>query len=286
MSDLKLSEFRERVLRATPLPDLAAIERRGRVHRQRRTAGAVAGLAACIGLGLGIVAVLGNDDDPDAGPIESPQPTETSRPASSEPRMLIRGSIGQLSEGDYYLDNLDPGGAPDASVRLVGTGWEGYEAGAYQSTGFGEALMGWGVDELTSVPVDPCRLSGKQRPTPTTVAAMAEQLSQLQRLTVTRAPTRVSQFGRSGMHLQLEVGRDACPASGEPGYGGPDAYTWFLSDDNLDGPPDTDITFDVWVLKDGDRIVVVGKAVTEWATPADREKLDETLSNLRLAPRS
>ena len=286
MSDQKLSEFRERVLRATPLPDLAAIERRGRVRRQRRTAGAVAGIAACVGLGLGIVALLGSDQDPDAGPVESPRPTDTSRPVSSEPRILIEGSIARLPEGNYYLDNLDPGGEPDALVRLVGDGWQGYAAGAFRSTDDGEALIGWGADVFTSFPVDHCRPRGEQRPA-RTVGAMAERLTHVQGTTVTSAPTRVTRFGRSGLHLQLHVAGDAtCPMSGVPGDNVHDALTWYLDHGDLARTPGTRVTVDLWLLKDGGRIVVVGKVVTDRATAEDRENIDETLDHLRLAPRS
>lgn len=280
MSEMKLSEFRERVLQVTPLPEFATIERRGRARRRRRAVGAAAVVAACVVLGFGVAAVGGRDSGDRTQPVDRPGQTE-----SSGPKILDIGMPGTLRPGGYALDNLDPDEIADATVSLIGEGWEALSSGAVQNTDDGVSLGGWGVNVFASVPVDPCRPLGPQRPAPPTASAVAEQLANVDGSTVTSSPAQVTRFGRSGTHMKLHVSKTACMKRRQADEGF--QFAWYVNR-TLDaiGPPEPGATVDLWVLEDGDRLLVVGKAVTEQATPSDREQINATIETLRLAPRN
>ena len=264
MSEQKLTEFRERAEAVVVAPDPGLLLQRGRAVRRRRQLVPVAALAACAAIGIGLLATGAGDtrtDEPPAG-----QPTATETP-EREAAFLGAGARWR-DPGTYGLDQMDGDGRRDATVELVGDGWETWESGGvmYDTAG----VVSWGFQKYEDTPIPTCSPVRHA----TSMSGAISQLSHGQG-TVTRAARPATKLGLTGTYLQLSIPYDMdCPnglVSGGlmaswPGAGAPT------------------VKVDVWLLEDGDRLLILTRGVRGNPSSATRENLDRTLDTLHYLP--
>ena len=81
-------------------------------------------------------------------------------------------------------------------------------------------------------------------------------------------------LGLTGTHLQLSIPVDVTCRAGE--YGG--GYLMSI----WDGPTDPRVTVDVWLLQDGDRLLILTRGVRGNPPAEMLDSLNRTLDTLRL----
>jgi hypothetical protein len=260
MSEQKIGEFRERAQAAVPAADPDQLLRRGRTLRHRRQLAPVVALAACAAIGIALLAPDGRDTRSDVPPAGQPTVTETPATATA--------FLGDSSDaGTYSLDVYDDDGRPDATVTLVGDRWQSWSGGAYIP---GE-IVSWGLQRYQDIPIDQCH-PGRHA---TSISGAVTQLSQIPGK-VTRAPRPVTKLTLPGTYLQLKIPVTVeCP-NGEA-YGGNLMAIW-------DGSSAPTVTVDVWLLEDGDRLLILTRGVRGTPSEATVKTLDQTLDTLRYEP--
>jgi len=261
MSEQKISEFRERAQVAVAAPDPDLLLRRGRALRRRQLV-SVAALAACAAIGIGLLAPGGGNPRTDQPPAGQPTITETPDPG---PTFLGDGD----GPGTYAIDIVDDNGVPDATVTLFGDGWETWPGGAVIKN----AQISWGFQEYEDTPINQCHEMQRAG----TMSGAITQLSQLQG-TVTRAARPTTKLGLTGTYLQLSVPLIRhCPNGVQPNAALMASWP---------GSLDPTVTVDVWLLEDGDRLLLLTRGVRGDPSPATLENLDRTLDSLQYVPTS
>ena len=252
MSDQKISEFRQRAQMAVAVaaPDPDPLLQRGRALRRRRQLSVLA-VAACAAVGIGLLASGGGVARTDQSPVD--QPTDTADPRST-----------------YVLETrLDA--QPDATVELVGPRWTVWDRGAVIREP-NKGVVSWGFQYYEDTKIDPCRQGRHAK----TLSGAISQLSHLPG-TVTRAARPTEKLGLTGTYLQLSVPIEPhCPN----GKAAADATLMA----NWSGVVDPTATVDVWLLEDGDRLLILTRGVRGNPTAATLENLDLTLDTLQYVP--
>jgi hypothetical protein len=264
MSDHKISEFRERAQAAVTAPDADLLLYRGRALRRRRQLAPVVAVAACAVIGIGFLVFGGGDARTGQQPIDQPTVTETH---NAHPQFL--GGAKPLGPGTYALDLMDDDGQPEATVELVGCCWESYQGGAHIAEALG--TVSWGFQQYGDTIIDRC--SPEQRAT-----SRRGAITQLSTIpgTVTRAARPVTKLGLSGTYMQLSIPvRVKCSS-------GPAALANLMA--IYPPPTDPTVTVDVWLLEDGDRLLILTQAVRGNPSPARLKSLDRTLDTLQYVP--
>ena len=261
MSDQKISEFRQRAQTAAAVaaPDPYLLLQRGRALRRRRQLVPVAALAACAAIGIGFLGSGGGNPRTDQPPADHPSVTET---PDSGPTFLGDAD----GPGTYALDVYDDR-RPDATVELVGDGWETWQGGAVIKNG----QVSWGFQKYEDTIIDQCR---PERHATSTSGAIT-QLSQIPG-TVTRAARPANKLGLTGTHLQVSVPVLVdCPNGDAAGAN-------LMAD--WPGSTDPTVTVDVWLLEDGDQLLILTRGVRGNPSPATLENLNLTLDTLQYVP--
>ena len=91
---------------------------------------------------------------------------------------------------------------------------------------------------------------------------------------MTKTARPASALGLTGPYLQLSVPVDVECKSGTPGEG----YLMAV----YDGPPDPRVTVGVWLLEDGDRLLILTRGVRGDPPAEMLDNLDRTFDSLRL----
>ena len=218
MSDLKISEFRERAEGGIALPDLAALERRGRARRQRRMVAAVGGLALTLAAGFGVVRVLSAEEAVTPTPVTPPTPTPTltiddngirTTPSLGED-VLVAGRQ-SVTYGGVTVEFHVPGenwewfGPPGLALRESADAPDEYEAAVF-------------FLPEPSARLEPCR-ADRVRTLGTDSAnplANVAPLLDLAGTTVLQQPRVVSAFGQQVVHLRLRADGGCTDSGPEP----------------------------------------------------------------------
>ncbi len=262
MPDQMIQEFRDRAERAIAPPDPGLLQQRGRALRRRRQVMPILALVVCGAVGVGIANYAAQ-----GGTTSREVPPAT-------PRQIIEPNIlgitsEQVAPGSYTLDNSPQDGRADATVELVGEHWYGWSSGAHIENVLG--TVSWGLKEYQDVPIEPCHPNRHA----TSKAGAINQLTELPGR-VTQAPRATTALGLPATHLQVSVPVDVT-CGGTTSF---DAYLMAM----WEGPSDPKVTVDVWLLEDGDRLLLLTKGVRGEPSPEMLDNLDATLNTLRLAP--
>ena len=261
MSEQKLTEFRERAQSGVAGPDPDLLLQRGRNLRRRRQLVPVAALAACAAIGIALLAPGGGDTRTDVPPARQPSVTETPDPA-------FLGTGARLRDPGTYGMDQDEDGRRDGAVELFGDGWETWESGGFMNDTTG--VVSWGFRKYQDTPIPSCN---PVRPA-TSLSGATSQLTHAQ-VTVTRAARPTTKLGLTGTYLQLSRPDDlGCPNGAVAGG--------LMTDWPGAGKPTT--TVDVWLLEDGDRLLILTRGVHGHPSPATLENLDRTLRTLQYFP--
>ncbi len=253
MSEQKLKEFRKRAQLAVATPDPGLLLKRGRALRRRRQLAPVAAVAAFAVIGIGFLTAGGGTTRTDEPPANQPTVTE----APTDTRAI------------HTLDIVNADGQPDATFKLFGS-WSTWSAGA--SAADGKGVVSWGFQKYEDTIIDQCH----QPRHATTRQAAATQVSQVQGTTVTVAPRPATKMGLTGTYLQLSVPIDVtCP------HGTASGATLMAS---WDGSTDPTVTVDVWLLEDGDQLLILTRGVRGNPSRDTLTNLDLTLDTLRYLP--
>lgn len=259
MSEQKILEFRERAERLVTPADPGLLQRRGHTLRRRRQLAPVLALAVCGAIGIGIATTSADGRDA-ASNIQPAAPTPVPAPTS------IDSSWHRLPPGTYTLDQVPEDGRADLTVELVGENWMGWSGGAYLHNL--EAGVSWGIQEYDATIIDPCTDRHA-----TTLAGAIRQLSEIPGR-VTKAARPDTALGLAGTHLQLSVPVHVDCGAGEPG-GGYLMAIW-------PGASAPRVTVDVWLLNDGDRLLILTRGVRGNPPAEMLDSLDRTIDTLRL----
>ena len=108
---------------------------------------------------------------------------------------------------------------------------------------------------------------------------MSGAITQLSHMegTVTRAARPANKLGLTGAYLQLSVPVRAAHCPNGDATNGTLMVNW-------PGSTDPTVTVDVWLLEDGDRLLILTRGVRGNPSPATLENLDLTLDSLQYAP--
>jgi hypothetical protein len=261
MSEQKILEFRERAERLVTPADPGLLQRRGHTLRRRRQLAPVLALAVCGAIGIGIATYAADDRDA-ASNIQPAAPTPVTGPPS------IDSFSNHMPPGTYTLDQAPQDGRADLTVELVGENWIGWSGGAYLHNLQGG--VSWGIQEYDHTTIDPCIDRHA-----TTLEGAIRQLSEIPGR-VTQAARPDTALGLTGTHLQLSIPVDVTCREGE--YGGAYLMAMWL------GPTVPRVTVDVWLLQDGDRLLILTRVVRGNPPAEMLDSLDRTLSTLRLVP--
>lgn len=259
MSEQKILEFRERAERLVTPADPGLLLRRGRALRRRRQVAPVLALAVCGAIGIGIASNAADGRDT-ASNIQPAAPTPVTGPPS------IDSFSNHMPPGTYTLDQAPQDGRADLTVELVGENWIGWSGGAQMHDLQGG--VSWGIQEYDETVIDPCIDRHA-----TNLAGAIRQLSEIPGR-VTKAARPDSALGLTATHLQLSIPVDVTCRAGE--YGG--GYLMAI----WPGPPDPRVTVDVWLLEDGDRLLILTRGVRGNPPAEMLDSLNRTLDTLRL----
>jgi hypothetical protein len=252
MPDEKISEFRERAQAAVAAPDPGALLRRGQSLRRRRQLAPVAAVAALAVIGVGFLEIGDRDARTDPPPAGRPTPT-----ATAGPDVFTLDSIG------------DDDGRPDATANLVGPFWGTWHGGAYIADSDG--AVSWGFQPYEDTIIESCHPERHATSRPAAIAQLSHVPGR-----VTRAARPADKLGLTGTYLQVSVPITVDCQDGTTGNGSLMA-SW-------DGPEDPTVTVDVWLLEDGDRLLILTRGVRGHPSPADLANLDQTLDSLEYLP--
>jgi hypothetical protein len=214
MSDLKLTEFRERAESGVDIPDLAVIERKGRALRRRRLATAAGGVALVLVAGFGVARIATDVGDAALDPATPPSPT----PSTSWDEG-VRTSV------DRGEDVLLPGPSEvvydGVAVRfdVPGENWEWWDAGlGLRRTADAPDEYAAAVFFLrdASARLKPCSADRVQAlgANPDELIANVTPLIDLAHTTVLQGPRVITAFGGTAVHVRLQT-NGACPEGGD-----------------------------------------------------------------------
>jgi hypothetical protein len=217
MSDLKISEFRERAEGAIDIPDLAVIERRGDSLRRRRVAAAAGGLALVLLAGAGIANLATGDGDAALDPAAPPSPTtdtswddglRTTLDHSED--LLLRGRSEVAYEGVTVTFDV-PGKnwewwRTGMGLRRNTATVDNYGASVFFLPDATARLQPCSDERAEPLGHDPDDLDGNVAP----LLALAHS-------TVLQRPRVVAAFGGTAVHLRLLTDGN-CPGDGDVPY--------------------------------------------------------------------
>ena len=214
MSDLKITEFRERAESGLDIPDLAVIERKGRALRRRRLATAAGGVALVLVAGVGVARIATDVGDAALDPATKPSPTPSSSWDKGVRTSVDRGEEVLLAgPSEVVYDGI--------AVRfdVPGENWEWWEAGLglrrtaddpneYAAAVFflrdaSARLRPCGADRVRALGADPDELIANVAP-----------LLDLAHTTVLQGPRVITAFGGAAVHVRLQT-NGACPEGGD-----------------------------------------------------------------------
>lgn len=261
MSEQKILEFRERAERQVTPADPGLLLQRGQALRRRRHLAPVLALAVCGAIGIGIATNAADGRDA-ASNIQPAAPTPVTGPPS------IDSFSNHMPPGTYTLDQVPPVGRADLTVELIGENWIGWSGGARKHDRQGG--VSWGIQEYNNTIIDPCTDRHA-----TTMAGAIRQLSEIPGR-VTQAARPDTALGLTGTHLQLSIPVQVDCGAGQPG-GGYLMAIW-------EGPQDPRVTVDVWLLQDGDQLLILTRGVRGNPPAEMLDSLDRTIDTLRLVP--
>jgi hypothetical protein len=268
MSEQKIAEFRERATTMVAPADPDQLLERGRALRRRRQLAPVVALAACAAVAIGIVTSGGGDSRSEAPPVGTPTITPTDTTAND---LYEQGD--PLPPGEYPFG---VSGGPDATAELVGEGWRVWDSGAHLDAAAGTVSLG--IREYHDIHVDRCSPDGPQLTKGLSRGQVVRQVSRVAGTQVTSPPSPATMLGLTGTHLQVSVPwrEIECPTG---------TVTEAVLMASWDGPKDPTVTVDVWVLEDGDRLLMLTKSVRGNPSPAQLEALETAMGTLSLAAR-
>lgn len=205
MSDLRIADFRERAERGIAAPDLATLERRGRVLRQRRVTAVAGGLALTLAVGFGATRVLAPEEGAAPGPSTPPSATPTSA--------LATGNLARVDDGrDEVVLAVGPAflAVGRATVRfdVPVDNWEwwgsgmGLRSSSDTPDSYSSAIF---FLQSPSARVEPCRADRGRAlgNDPERLIANVAPLLEVPRTTVLESPRVVSAFGGLAVHLRI-----------------------------------------------------------------------------------
>ena len=214
MSDLKITEFRERAVRGLDIPDLAVIERQGRALRHRRVAAAAGGLALVLATGLGIASIAADDGDAALHPATPPSPTPSLSWDKGVRTAVDRGE-------DVLLAGPSEVIYEGVAVRfdVPSENWEWWGAGmGLRRTADDPDEYGAAVFFLpdASARLQPCRDDRAQAlgANPDELIANVAPLLDLAHATVLQGPRVTTAFGGTAVHLRLQT-KGTCREAGD-----------------------------------------------------------------------
>lgn len=205
MSDLKITEFRERAERGLDMPDLAVIERQGRALRHGRVAAAVGGLALVLVAGLGIANIATDGSDAALDPATSPSLTPSTSWDNGVRTSLDRGEEVLLpGPSEVIYDGVA------VHFDVPGERWE------WWGSGMGLRRTADNIDEYgaaifflpdASARLQPCSDDRAQAlgANPHELIANVAPLFDLAHATVLQGPRVVTAFGGDAVHLRLHT---------------------------------------------------------------------------------
>jgi hypothetical protein len=210
MSDLKITEFRERAESGLDIPDLAMIERKGRALRRRRLATAAGGLALVLVAGVGVARIATDADDAALVPVTPPSPTPSMSWDDGVRTSVDRGEDVLLpGPSEVIYDGL--------AVRfdVPGKSWEWWGSGmGLRRTGDNPDKYAAAVFFLrdASARLQPCSDNRTKAlgADPDELIANVAPLLDLAHATVLQGPRVVTAFGGAAVHLRLQT-TGACP---------------------------------------------------------------------------
>jgi len=217
MSDLKITEFRECAERGLDIPDLTAIERRGRDLRHRRVAAAAGGLALVLGAGLGIVSFAVDGGNAALDPATPPSPTPSTSWDDGVRTSLDRGE-------DVLLPGPSEVIYDGVAVRfdVPGERWEwwgpgmGLRRSADKVDDYGAAIF---FLPDASARLQPCSDDRAQAlgADPDELIANVAPLLDLAHATVLQGPRVRTAFGGDAVHLRLQTNGTCLGGGDRPG---------------------------------------------------------------------
>jgi len=262
MSDSRtMIEFREDLERGVPFPDFDTIEQRGRSVRRRRQIVPIAVVAiAALGAGL-----FGLNIDRDRGDLQpAPSPTVTETP---QPRSLAGLGSSEVTPGDYTIVGTDV--VADATVTLVGEGWEVWRAGGWLRDPTG--VVDWALDEYEQVNLNPCLPDTHP---PATRAQMIQMVTQIPGVQITHAAGETQVLGRPATHIGFStLRRVPCPKGTVDFYQG-------IYQGNFHTPR---VKVDLWAVQDVDQVLLLSVGTRGNPIAATLDQLDQTVASIQLA---
>ena len=154
--------------------------------------------------------------------------------------------------------------------RWSASRWVAWSGGAVISDAQG--TVSWGFQKYEDTVIDRCtpELHATSR------SGAITQLSQIPGM-VTRAAGPATKMGLTGTYLQLSVPVTVdCPGV-RLAAGANLMAIW-------PGSTDPTVTVDVWLLEDGDRLLILTRGVRGHPSPTRLENLDRTLDTLQYLP--
>jgi len=240
----------EAEMQNAPAPDVDRLISGGRDRRRRRNTTRL-GIAAAIVIVLVGVGGCGVRQLVSDSALEPAEPSQPSESATTAPPLPIDGR--RLAAGTTYrtLVGVDSTGATiDADLTAYGSGWTSANFPVMT-----ESLATGGV--ATYQPLALAAGSGCTGDDPNTNVgqtseALVQQLAELPRSTVLRAPKTTEAFGHDATHLRVRIDND-CP--GDQGYRVAETHRGSHGINYSVSPKD--VVMDFWVVDlDGTSVVV------------------------------
>jgi hypothetical protein len=248
-------------LQDAPTPDVGRLISRGTGRRRRRNLAQVGVAAAVVAVLVGVGAfVVMQFDARDAAEPAQPAPTTTTTPQTYN-------SEDQIQTGTYRMLI----GVDDAGVAIhadLTFGSEAWGRGNFPVLEDAPRYGGIGIYRPDALAAGTgCASEEPNTQVAETPQALAEQLAQLPRSSVTQPPTSVQAFGGDAVHLQVRIDNDC---GDDDGYR--IAETVRGSHDISFGETTTGAVVDFWVVD----INAVGVVVAAWHDgDASRDVVDE-----------
>jgi hypothetical protein len=210
MSDLKITEFRERAESGLDIPDLAVIERKGRGLRRRRLATAAGGVALVLVTGFGVARVATDVGDAALDPATPPSPTpSTSWDTGVRTSVDLGEEVLVAGRSEVVYDGVR------VRFDVPGENWEWWDVGlglrrsADDPNEYAAAVF---FLRDASARLQPCSAGRAQAlgANPDALIANVAPLLDLAHATVLQGPRVITAFGGSAVHVRLQT-NGACP---------------------------------------------------------------------------